>query len=65
MKRSEKELPNKANFSNFLLLNCSNFRLKLFETLLSYKIVKENKFEEVWAELEVKIVFRDNHSQNI
>ena len=30
-KRSEKQLQTKANFSNCLQLNCSNFRLKLFE----------------------------------
>ena len=27
MKKSEKQLPSKANFSNFFQLNCSNFRL--------------------------------------
>ena len=31
VKRSEKQLPSKANFSAFLLLNCPNFRLKLCE----------------------------------
>ena len=29
VKRSEKQLPSKANFSTFLPFSCSNFRLKL------------------------------------
>ena len=32
VKRSEKQLPGKANPDTFLQLNCSNFRLKLCES---------------------------------
>ena len=54
MKRPEKQLPSKANFSHFFQLNCSNFRLKQFER----PYVKEFKFEWVWVELESKSGFQ-------
>ena len=64
MKGSEKQLPRAADFSTFLQHNCSNFRLKLCDRPLP-KLSNKIKFEGVWAELEAKIVFRDNHSQDI
>ena len=42
MKRSEKQLPSKVNFSTFLQLNCKRVT----------KIVKEIRFEGIWGELE-------------
>ena len=42
VKRSEKQLPGKANFSTFLQLGCSNFRLKLCETPQSYQNCQRN-----------------------
>ena len=56
MKRSEKQLPSKANCS--ILANCVN-------GLRVTKIVKEIKFEGVSSEQKSKNYFRDNHSQNI
>ena len=47
LKRSEKQLPIKANVSSFLHLNCSNFRLNCVKGL---KIVKQIKHGEVWPE---------------
>ena len=42
VKRSEKQLPSKANFSLFLLLTCSNFRLKLWDRHYSYQNCQKN-----------------------
>ena len=59
MKRLEKQLPSKANFTTFLQLNCSNFRLKPCERGLKViKIVKEIKFEGFWGELGAKNCFQ-------
>ena len=58
MKISEKQLPSKENFSIFLGLKCSNFRLKLCEGIRITKIVKEIKFEVVWGELEAEKCFQ-------
>ena len=43
VKRSEKQLPSKANFSTFLQLNCSNFGLNLCEIPYSYQNFQRNK----------------------
>ena len=60
VKTSEK-LPSKANSSNFLQLNCSDFRLKLCERSMKglrvTKIVKQIKFEGVRGDLETKKMF--------
>ena len=54
MKKSEKQLGLKANFSTFLPFNCSNFRLKQCERHQSYQNSKVVKFEGVCGELESK-----------
>ena len=38
----ERQLLSMANFSTFLQLNCSNFRLKLYEGHLSYQNCQRN-----------------------
>ena len=58
MKKSEKKLQHKANFSTFLALNWSHQNCIKGVT----KIVKEIKFEGIWGELEAKTVSRENHS---
>ena len=58
MKRSEKQLPSKSNFSTSLQLKCSNFRLIQWKGLGVTRIVKEFKFEGVWGELESKKSFQ-------
>ena len=58
MKISEKELPSNANLRSFLLLNCSNFKLKRFKGVRVTKRVKQIKFEGVWGELESKNSFQ-------
>ena len=65
MGRSEKQLPNKANFSIFCNLIALILGSNCGEGLRVTKIVKEIKFEEVWGELEAKNISRDNHSRNI
>ena len=58
MKRLEKQLPSKANFSHFFKNNCSNFMLEQCERPKSYQnCQKKNKFEGVWGELESKAGF--------
>ena len=54
MKRSEKQLPSKANFMTFFTRNCSKFRLNSVKGLRDTKNVKEIKFEGVWGELKSK-----------
>ena len=58
VKRSGKHLSSKANFSTFLQISCSNFRLKLCQTLQAEKIIKQIKFERVWGGLEAKKCFQ-------
>ena len=60
MKRSEKKLAHKANFSTFLALSWYN--QNGIKDLKVTKIVKEIKFEGIWGELEAKTVSRENHS---
>ena len=57
MKRSEKKLPRKTNFSTFLEISCSNFRLKLLKALEVLKLPD--------ARWKRKTVRRDNHEQNL
>ena len=53
MKRLIKYLSSKTNFSTFLHINYSNFRLKLCQKPIRVtKIVKRIKSEEVWEKLE-------------
>ena len=54
MKRSEKQLPSKANFMTFFTRNCCKFRLNSVKGLRVTKNVKEIKFEGVWGELKSK-----------
>ena len=49
LKRSRNQLPNKINFSAFLKISCSNFRLKLRERSWVTKVLEQIKFEEVWV----------------
>ena len=65
VKSSEKQLPSQEIFRAILLFNWSNVRLKRLKGLRAIKIIKEIKFEWVWGEFELKIVCRDNNSQNI
>ena len=53
-----KVVPSKAGLNTFLLLNCSNFKLKLCEGLSVTKIIKEIKFEGAWGKLEGRTCFR-------
>ena len=57
MKIPEKQLASKADFSTFLQLDCSNFRLKLWKGYRITKIVNEIKFEGVWDKIEAKNCF--------
>ena len=43
MKRPEKKLKSKANFSNFLQIHCLNFRLKLCERPYTSKNCERNQ----------------------
>ena len=61
MKRSEKQLPSKANFSTFLQLNYSNFRLKPYE---KPKLSKKLNLKGSGASWKPKNVSRDNHSHH-
>ena len=65
VKRSKKKLSSNTNFSTFLQLCGSNFRLQLFKDLRVTKIVKQIKFEGTWGKLEAKTVSRDNHREII
>ena len=51
MRRSEKELSNKANFDTF---NCSDFRLKNVKHLGVTKTFKEIKFGLIWDKVKAK-----------
>ena len=67
-KRSKKILSCKTNFSTFLQLSCSNYRLKLIKDLRVAKIIKQINFEVAWGKLEAKkqkTVSKDNHGENI
>ena len=65
MKRSEKQLPSKANFRTFLPLSALILGENSVEGLIVTKNVKEIKFEGVWGELGSKKVSRHNISQDI
>ena len=52
MKRSEKQLPSKANFGHFFKLNCLG--LNSVKGLRVTKIVKETRFEGVWGRVRIK-----------
>ena len=58
VKRSEKQLPSKANFSLFLLLTCSNFSLELCDRHYSYQNCQKIGFGGVCGELEAKNCFQ-------
>ena len=58
VKRSEKQLPSKANFCFFFLLNCSNFKLKQCKRHRVTKILKQIMFQGVWGESESKTGFQ-------
>ena len=58
MKRSEKQLPIKANYKCFLELNCSICSLNQSEHFTDTKNVKAIKFEDVWGELQTKKSFQ-------
>ena len=58
----------KTNFSTFLQLSCSNYRLKLIKDLRVAKTIKQINFEVAWGKLEAKkqkTVSKDNHGENI
>ena len=65
MKRSEKQLPSKTDFTNCLPLNCSNFKSKQCESPYSDLICQQNKFEEVWEKLESKKKFPETITHKI
>ena len=44
-----------TNFSTFLQISCSNFKLNLCQRPRLEKIVKEIRFEGLWSELEARI----------
>ena len=63
MKRSEKQLPSKVNFSTFCHLIAISLGQNSVKALKVNKIVKEIKFLGVSGELEEKKVSRDNNSK--
>ena len=65
MRRSEKKLPRKTNFSTFLEISCSNFRLKLLKALELLKLLKKLSLKRPGASWKRKTVRRDNHEQNL
>ena len=58
MKRSGKYSASKTNFSAFLQIGCSSFKLNCAKGLRVTKIVNEIKFEGVLGESEARDIFQ-------